>query len=218
MDVQKPPRWQPPKEHAIALGQRETLLSNLRKEYTAINNQLESFISTGMIDKGLEKTFREELAHKQELIDKLTLQVEELAKKHYSTLLASLESIPGIGKKTAIMLIVMSDGFSRFSNYRKLISYIGLSPRIFESGISVKGKARICKLGMSRLRAMLYLCAWSAKRYNKACYNLYQRLLAKGKAKKLALIAVVNKLLKQAFAIATNQVLYNENYTAKPCF
>jgi hypothetical protein len=91
MDVQKPPRWQPPKEHAIALGQRETLLSNLREEYTAANNQLESFISTGIIDKSLEQTFRKELAHKQELIDELTLQIEELAKKHYATLLASLE-------------------------------------------------------------------------------------------------------------------------------
>jgi transposase len=100
--TKKPPRWQPPKEHAIALGQREALLANLRKEYTAVNNQLESFISTGMIDKSLEQIFREELAHKQELIDQLTLQIEELAKKHYATLLASLESIPGIGKKTAL--------------------------------------------------------------------------------------------------------------------
>jgi transposase len=56
------------------------LLENLRKEYTAVNNQLESFISTGMIDKGLEQTFRKELEHKQELIDRLTLQIEELAK------------------------------------------------------------------------------------------------------------------------------------------
>jgi transposase len=78
--TENPPRWQPPKEHEIALGQREALLENLRKEYTAVNNQLESFISTGMIDKGLEQTFRKELEHKQELIDRLTLQIEELAK------------------------------------------------------------------------------------------------------------------------------------------
>jgi transposase len=171
-----------------------------------------------MIDKGLEQTLTKELDHKQRLIDQLTLETEELAKKYYSTLLSSLESIPGLGKKTAIMLIVASGGFSRFSNYRKLISYIGLSPRIYESGISVKGKARICKLEMPRLRAMLYVCAWSAKRYNKTCCQLYERLLAKGKVKKLALIAVVNKLLKQAFAISTNHTLYNENYAAKACF
>ena len=133
---------------------------------------------------------------------------------YYSTLLASLESISGIGKKTAIMLTTVSGGFSRFSNHRQLSSYMGLCPRIFESGTSVKGRAKICKLGMSRARGILYVCAWSAKRYNKACHNLYERLVAKGKAKKLALIAVVNKLLKQAFAIATKHTVYNENYVA----
>lgn len=68
------------------------------------------------------------------------------------------------------------------------------------------------------MRAMLYVCAWSAKRYNKACSKLYERLLAKGKAKKMALIAVVNKLLKQAFAIATKHTNYDENYVSRPCF
>ena len=65
-------------------------------------------------------------------------------------------------------------------------------------------------MGMSRIRAMLYGCAWTAKKYNKACRELYERLLAKGKAKKLALIAVVNKLLKQAFTIAMNNEFYLE--------
>jgi hypothetical protein len=67
-------------------------------------------------------------------------------------------------------------------------------------------------MGMSRIRALLYVCAWSAKRCNRACRDLYERLLAKGKAKKLALIAVVNKLIKQAFAVATQQTIYNKNY------
>jgi transposase len=216
--AEKPALWQPPQEHLIALQQLEALLANLHKEYTAVSNQLESFTSSGILDKGLEALIKEELQHKQELIDKLTLAMEELAKKHYSTMLADLESIPGLGRKTAMMLIVISGGFCRFSNYRKLSSYIGLCPRIFESGISVKGKARICKMGMSRIRALLYICSWSAKRYNKACYQLYQRLLAKGKAKKVALIAVANKLLKQAFAIATRHTMYNENYLTKTCF
>jgi hypothetical protein len=67
------------------------------------------------------------------------------------------------------------------------------------------------------MRAILYLCAWSARGYNKSCCQLYERLIAKGKAKKVALIAVANKLLKQAFAIATRQTIYNENYVSKIC-
>ena len=58
---------------------------------------------------------------------------------------------------------------------------------------------------------MLYVCAWTAKKCNRACRELYDRLVAKGKAKKLALIAVANKLLKQAFAVATKNEFYLEN-------
>jgi transposase len=216
--TEKPVLWQPPQEHVMALQQMDALLSNLHKELMAGNNQLESFTNTGMLDKKLEKLMRKELLHKQELISRLTAEMEELAKKHYSRMLADLGSIPGIGKKTAIKLIVLSDGFRRFDNYRKLSSYIGICPRIFESGTSVKGRARICKMGMSKIRAMLYVCSWSAIRCNKACMELYKRLIEKGKAKKLALIAVANKLLKQAFAIATTQTTYNENYLNNICF
>lgn len=92
---------------------------------------------------------------------------------------------------------------------------MGIRLRIYESGTSVKGRPKISKLGIGRMRALLYLCAWSAIKCNQACKKLYERLLAKGKAKKLALIAMANKLLKQAFAIATKNQEYKENFTLK---
>lgn len=170
--MEKPALWQPPQKYVVALQQMQALLDNLHKEHTALSNQHEGFSSSGMLGTKLEQIIEQELKHKQELIDKLTKQMEELARKHYGSMLADLETIPGLGRKTSILLIVLIGGFNRFSNYRKLSSYIGLSPRIFESGTSVKGKARITKMGMSRIRAMLYVCAWSAKRYNKACREL----------------------------------------------
>ena len=216
--AEKPSLWQMPEQHVISLQQMEALLFNLNKERTALNNQLESFTHSGMLDKQLKKLIVKELGHKQELIRELNKSMQEIARQHYAEMLSNLETIPGMGKKTAMALIVLSGGFDKFSDYRKLSSYIGICPRIFESGTSVKGKARICKMGMSRIRAMLYICSWSAKRCNKACKDLYERLVAKGKAKKQALIAVANKLLKQAFAIATQKTKYNENYSNYICF
>lgn len=211
--MEQPGLWQKPEQHVITLQQTEALLARLQTEHTALNNQLGSFESSGLLTKELRRQILRELLHKDRLIKKLTIQMEQIAQVHYSGMLSNLESIPGLGRKTAMMLTVLSGGFSRFDNYRALSSYIGICPRIFESGTSVKGKARICKMGMSRIRATLYICSWSASRCNKACKELYQRLLAKGKAKKLALIAVANKLLKQAFAIATQKTKYNENYS-----
>jgi transposase len=216
--IEHPVLWQKPEQHVITLQQTEALLARLQTEHTALSNQLESFDSSGMLIKQLRKEISAELLHKKQLIKKLTRQMEEIAKVHYSDMLADLQTIPGLGKKTAMMLTVLSGGFSRFDDYRKLSSYIGICPRIFESGTSIKGKARICKMGMSRIRATLYVCSWSASRCNKACRELYERLLARGKAKKLALIAVANKLLKQAFAIAKQQTKYQENYSNFTCF
>ncbi len=216
--TEQPALWQKPEQHVIALQQTGALLARLQTERTALSNQLESFEGSGMLTKDLRKEISRELLHKDQLIKKLIKQMEQIAQAHYSGMLADLESIPGLGKKTAMMLTVLSGGFTRFNDYQKLSSYIGICPRIFESGTSVKGKARICKMGMSRIRATLYVCSWSASRCNKACRELYERLLAKGKAKKLALIAVAHKLLKQAFAIAKQQTKYNENYSNTTCF
>ncbi|RBP26028.1 hypothetical protein DFR65_1191, partial [Oceanihabitans sediminis] len=55
-------------------------------------------------------------------------------------------------------------------------------------------------------------CSFSACKYNKACKDIYERLVAKGKSKKLALIVVCNKLLKQAFAIAKSGLIYEDSY------
>ncbi len=83
---------------------------------------------------------------------------------------------------------------------------------IRQSGSSVKGRARINKTGNQKLRNLLFMCSFNACKVNKACRDLYERLVAKGKSKKLALIAVCNKLLKQAFAIAKSGLIYDNDY------
>lgn len=101
-----------------------------------------------------------------------------------------------------------------FGNYRQVISYLGMCPRVYESGTSVHGKAKICKMGLGSIRKKLYMCALSARKCNPACKALYDRLVEKGKAAKLALIAVANKLLKQAFAILKNQTTFDKNHVS----
>ena len=66
--------------------------------------------------------------------------------------------------------------------------------------------------GFDRFNSASELCSFNACKYNKACRDLYERIVAKGKSKKLALIAVCNKLLKQAFAIAKSGLIYDGEY------
>jgi transposase len=56
------------------------------------------------------------------------------------------------------------------------------------------------------------MCALKAKETNGACKALFDRLVAKGKNKKLAIIAVANKLVKQVFGIVKNETLFDSHY------
>jgi len=64
------------------------------------------------------------------------------------------------------------------------------------------------------LRNLLFLCAFSACKHNKGCRELYERIVNKGKSKKLAMLAVSNKLFKQSFAIAKSGIPYDETHVS----
>jgi transposase len=75
-----------------------------------------------------------------------------------------------------------------------------------------RGWSGIRKQGNPKLRNLLFMCRFNACKSNKACRELYERIVAKGKSEKLALIAVANKLMKQAFAIAKSGLIYNPEF------
>ncbi len=88
----------------------------------------------------------------------------------------------------------------------------GLSPIEHSSGSSIRGRSRISKKGNPMVRNYFFLCSFTACQYNLQCKALYERIIAKGKSKKLALIAVSNKLLKQSFAVAKSGLHYDPAY------
>ena len=203
--------WNPPKAYLVRLSQLSSLRDGLVKHQTALKNQQAAFLASGTVDPEEALLLTQLVTDTKQRINEVEQRMQTIIETEQPELKDRLISIPGFGKKTALMLIMISGGFTRFSNYRQLIAYIGLAPRAYDSGTTIKGRARVCKMGMSRIRAMLYVCAWSAKRYNVGCKALYDRLLEKNKPRRVALIAVANKLLKQAFAIATHNRYYDPN-------
>lgn len=169
----------------------------------------------GKPSKVVYSSLKRNLRHLDKEIKVIEDRLLEMVKKDQQEQLTLLKSIPGMGVKTALFLIVVTDGFNKFENSKQLCSYVGITPTIRQSGSSVRGKSRISKVGNRKLRNLLFLCAFSACKHNKGCKELYERIIAKGKSKKLALIAVSNKLLKQAFAIAKSGLPYDENFVSK---
>jgi len=96
---------------------------------------------------------------------------------------------------------------------RQLTVKAGLCPRGHSLGTSMRGKSRITRMGGGLIRSKLFVCSFPAKKTNAACKALYDYLVAKGKNGKLALIAVCNKLLKQACAIVKSDIPYQPDLT-----
>lgn len=191
------------------------LLDNYLKKRTASKNKLHGEEVLGIPSKFVYRSLKRDLKHLDKEVKGIESRLLELVKKGQQKQLTLLKSIPGMGVKTALFLIVITDGFSKFENSRQLCSYAGITPTIRVSGSSVRGRSRISKVGNRKLRNLLFLCAFSACKHNKACREIYERIVNKGKSKKLALIAVANKLLKQAFAIAKSGRPYDENFVSK---
>lgn len=216
--VHSPQAWEPGSDASMRIRQAYSALELLQKQEHQTSRQLEAFESSGTLSAALRKGMKamlKDIGKRKLAVEKL---IDEMAETAYGDTLKRLVSIPGIGRKTAVYLAAVTDGFSRFDNHRQLIAYVGLSPRVFQSGTSVRGKGHICKMGSPQIRKLLYLCSWTAKSCNGPCQTMYQRLKGKGKPEKVIKVAIANKLLKQAFAIATGQTEYQENYAQTICF
>lgn len=188
------------------------LLDNYLKKRTATKNKLHGEDILGIPSKFVYRSLNRDLKHLNKEVKGIEDRLLELVKQDQQQQLTLLKSIPGMGVKTALFLIIVTDGFSKFEKASQLCSYVGITPTIRQSGSSVRGKSRISKVGNKKLRNLLFLCAFSACKYNKGCREIYERIINKGKSKKLALIAVSNKLLKQAFAIAKSGLVYDNEY------
>lgn len=204
--------WHPESKVCLRIRQMYTRIQMLQKQLSQSNNQLEAFMSSGFVDEKLEieiKTSISQLESGKELLEK---EIEKLALEEFSETIDNLTSIPGIGIKSAVMLIVITDNFRKFEHSKQLIAFVGFSPRIYESGSSVRGRSGICKMGKAQIRKLLYICSWSAKRWNKKCKEMYERLIQNGKAERVVKIAIANKLLKQVFAIGKKKEKYSIDF------
>lgn len=204
--------WQGNSKHQTECLQMTRLLSVYTKQSTMLKNKLHGEAVLGTPSKAVVGSLKRSLKQVQKEMKTLEEKLLILVKQVHQDVLTRLKTIPGIGNKTALMLVVLTDGFERFTSGSELCSYAGLTPVIRKSGSSVNGRSRISKIGNQKLRNLLFMCSFNACKYNKACREIYERIVAKGKSKKLALIAVCNKLLKQAFAIAKSGLIYDDTY------
>ena len=103
-----------------------------------------------------------------------------------------LRAVPGVGEQLSLTLLAYLPELGTLDR-RKIAALVGVAPFNRDSG-TLRGKRTVWG-GRARIRAVLYMGALVASRHNPVIRDFYQRLLAAGKPKKLALIACMRKLL-----------------------
>jgi transposase len=143
-------------------------------------------------------------------LDALTEKMEGVVKRleaigKNDPRIARLQTVPGIGPRTAEILVACLDDPHRFENGRQVSAYFGLVPRQYQSGETDRN-GRITKRGNPLARTILTECAWASLRYNPWAKGVFERICGKQKTRrKKAAIALARKLAVLGWAMLRDE-------------
>ena len=206
--------WQPPKGVYRRLKDLTRHRTRLQEMKTSLRNQLSALDCKAQEDSLIRKSLEQLIGElEQQVLEseaaiKAIIQEDTLLSKKMSY----LTSITGIGLISAAVIVAESGGFEHFKSIKQLVSFAGLDVIQRQSGSSLKGKGRISKKGNAHIRRVLYFPAISAVQHSATFQRLYARLVAQGKPKKVALVAVQRKLLALTFTLWKKECCFVENY------
>ena len=126
-----------------------------------------------------------------------------------------LKSVDGIGDRIAINMIAITGGFTRFKDARHFCSFAGLTPYKYDSGTSVRSKAKISKRANQTMKTLLHLSALNvATRMKNGEYkDYYERKIKEGKHMMSVINVIRAKLVHRMFSVIRRDELYTKQYT-----
>ncbi len=169
-----------------------------------------------LVDCSSNELWKGELDIELTQLDALTTQIDIVVKKlealgKKDPRIARVQTIPGVGPRTAEILVACIDDPHRFENGRQVSAYFGLIPRQYQSGETDRN-GRITKRGNPLARTILVECAWASLRYNPWAKEVYDRIYGKQKTrKKKAAIALARKIAVLAWAMLRDEKDWDPN-------
>lgn len=203
--------WQPPSKTALHLCALARRLAALTELGTAEKNRLHAARAAQALPEAVRQDLKRSIEFHQRALERLTAKALELIARDplLQARFEQLDSIPGVAPASAISILAELSLLSPNLDVRQWVASAGLDPQEHSSGASVHKKARISKAGNRHLRRALYMPALVAVRFDPHLRAYYQRLLAQGKFKMQALVAVMRKLLHAIFGMFKHHQTYD---------
>lgn len=186
-----------------------------RKALFVRNNTSTEYSKGSDAEKTVAKLSRNLIKQYDESIRQLEEEMQAIIDSDEEILetFENISSIKGISLINASAFIIYTNNFKDFgANPRRIASYWGVAVFAQNSGTSVHHPARTSPLCSKMLKSLLSEAAVAARLYNPDIKRYYNRLIAKGKHKGVALNNVKNKLVHIITALAVNKTEYVEGY------
>jgi len=135
--TQKTTLWKPAPEY---IQESEVIYQNiilLKKGLVQYKNRLHATKRQENVPKLVLRELTKKVKEHQDSIEKLETELEKIMQPYVKENLARLTSIPGVGKKTAMYVLLLTENFTKFEEAKQLISFVGLAPVEKRSGTSV---------------------------------------------------------------------------------
>ncbi len=194
---------------AALVRRRENLLDSVQQE----KNRLDQ--------PHLDKEVKASLTRQVRFLEKELARVEKAlcehirSQPHLAADAKLLESIPGISTLTAQKILAELGDAREYASSGSAAAYAGLSPQNHTSGTSVKKRPRLTKRGNAHLRKAMYFPTVTALTWNPQVKAFYERLVAAGKPKMVALGAAMRKLLMIAIGVLRSGKPFDPNWSER---
>lgn len=211
--TQKPYAWVPPPAEKKAIRDMQRYVEALKDHRTQENNRLTS----GVMDARVQRAIEQHIEYIDREIEAFENEILEYIDSHQSLRheYMLLTSINGIGQNAAVTFLGELPGVENFSSSRQLEVFCGLTPRLWESGTSVRSRSKMSKVGNSKIRKALYMPALAALQTNPALREFAARLRAAGKPGGVVVGAVMRKLLRLMYAVLKSGKSFDYNFEPK---
>ena len=210
---EQPPAWRPPSPEVRELQALVRRVDDLVEMAAREKGRLASPALTRSARSSITRTVKlleKEAERVRQQADELVAATEALKADR-----ALLESIPGVGRQTATVILAELPAVDRLPCAESAAAYCGLSPREFQSGTSVKKRTRLSKTGNARLRRALFLPTQTAVRFNPLLEGFFKRLVDAGKPKMQAIGACMRKLVMICYGVLKNRQPFDPKWTSR---
>lgn len=200
-----------PSQTILKLKKLNSYRERLVKERAAFKTRLKEY-DFMVPNKDMEvyiSSHEKVIACLEEQIKTVENEMEKFLKKDSSLMKQYnlINSIKGVGPQTALTLIILTEGFTKFSTWRKFASYAGTAPFPNQSG-TFKGRTKTSRLANKRIKALLTMCASTSILYNAEMKKYYDRRVKEGKSKMSTINIIRNKIIARAFAVINRNSVY----------